>query len=671
MNFTALIQGFCSYLESLNQISNKEYNTQNGKASVFMYSSEFKNYLENELNSNVKIESMSVNDILKMDIVNGKLIEEENDNEIPAGEKHQDGQLPQEEPVAGEQQESQTPQEEPVAGEQTPENEFSNDNASVTDIINNFLENKEVKNVIDYDKDGNISQEEMNTFINKVNSYDNDSENISVDDLMAAAQAIQEGTFGTDTTQKPSEKTSEDTSEKTTDDTTKKPEETVQKPDHTTSEDTSSDDSSGKSHNSSSSGGNDYSNDTNNSNTEQKNLENMTKEELNSELTRTQSDLATKQNELSAILDGTAPEIKALEEKETEAYNSYKYEVAKVDEDMAKQLDEYKQAVDKKEQEISQKEQEINNQETIVSDCENTYNNAVSNRENLESILSSLNEAAKDATEEQSADIQAKISQVTAELSAAKEAEQTAKEKWDAEKEKLEALNKEKEELQTGENGLDALNKQLSDYEAEIATKYPEIADLQKAWDDAKTELNTQKETSTVKAKEAVCEAQKEVNKVKDAIQNYDNKEKEKEHSVDPKNLYDATLGEQLAQIANNTDGTVGYCLRGVAKSVKKWLGERTELSNLGSAYMAAEALRNDPVLSQHFKEVEVDRSELTSLPPGAIVVWDRGAPNASAAGKKHGHISIALGNGKESSDHIQNQMTNRQSQFWVFYPVA
>ena len=55
-------------------------------------------------------------------------------------------------------------------------------------------------------------------------------------------------------------------------------------------------------------------------------------------------------------------------------------------------------------------------------------------------------------------------------------------------------------------------------------------------------------------------------------------------------------------------------------------------------AYMAASQL------------VEVPASGLSSLPAGAIVVWGKG-------NTKSGHISIALGDGQESSDFVGEQM--------------
>jgi hypothetical protein len=47
----------------------------------------------------------------------------------------------------------------------------------------------------------------------------------------------------------------------------------------------------------------------------------------------------------------------------------------------------------------------------------------------------------------------------------------------------------------------------------------------------------------------------------------------------------------------------------------------------------------------------EIPAGDLTSLPAGALVVWGKGT-------SKSGHISIALGDGRESSDFVGRQMT-------------
>ncbi len=102
--------------------------------------------------------------------------------------------------------------------------------------------------------------------------------------------------------------------------------------------------------------------------------------------------------------------------------------------------------------------------------------------------------------------------------------------------------------------------------------------------------------------------------------------------------------------------GTTGMCLAGV--------NDALEAAGLGvarkpSAYMAADVLAGD----SRFKEVKVGQGQLASLPPGCIIVWDRGA------GHEHGHIAITQPGGKETSDHEQNLITNYGTGFRVFVP--
>jgi hypothetical protein len=80
-----------------------------------------------------------------------------------------------------------------------------------------------------------------------------------------------------------------------------------------------------------------------------------------------------------------------------------------------------------------------------------------------------------------------------------------------------------------------------------------------------------------------------------------------------------------------------------------------------GSAYQAADQLAR----SDRFREVSVSPDQLRSLPPGAVVVWGR------TDRSPHGHISVALGNGQEASDHIQTQMTSLRGaqNYRVFVP--
>lgn len=148
--------------------------------------------------------------------------------------------------------------------------------------------------------------------------------------------------------------------------------------------------------------------------------------------------------------------------------------------------------------------------------------------------------------------------------------------------------------------------------------------------------------------------------------------------SLEPKETpsYSSVSGNKIAKAAENVAGTTGYCLRGVKKSLKTAVGYT--MDGLDEAWKAADALRGKSVqvtsggktytykyskLASMFTEVQVPRDQLSSLPKGSIVVWDK------SAGHKYGHIAIAMGNGMESSDHIQKQTNRAGVGYTVFLP--
>ena len=645
MNITAYIQGFNAYLELEGKNENKQYATAGSTASIFMYSEEFKEYMNNEIGVNV--DSMSITDLLNMEVVNGKLVDPNaEDTSVFSSQE-------------GEEQDAQAPEE----GQAPTEGD-----AKMFDFINLFMEDETFQKSIDTDGNGELNKDEVNFFLNGIKGLDNDAENISMDDIFSAAKSIQDGTFDLEALNAAQENPAEETpaEEAPAEET---PAENTPAVDNTPA----AQETPASSSPSSGTANGDYTPSVDNTDgTQEKTLDNMTKDELKTELSSATSEVNSKQSKLEGILNGSDSGLQELKGKVDNAYTAYQDELKKVDENMATQVDNLKGRIDAKQAEIDKKDIAITKQEMTVSDCENSYNNAISSRENLESVRSQLKSTdTSNMDEDKKASLQSQISELDTKIAEAKQAETDAKTKWDEEKENLQTLKDEKTELKSGDEGLDKLNDEMSALETQINDKYPSVMTTLNAYKDAKQSYDAAKETAVSSAKTDLQTAKDYENKVKSAYNNAENKEIAAKYNPDPKDLYNAEMGNAIAQLACNTDGTVGYCLRGVAKTLKKYFGSKTELSHLGSAYMAANALRTDPELSKHFKEVQVDRSELANLPAGAIVVWDKGAPNASAAGKKHGHISIALGNGKESSDHIQKQMTNRQSQFWVFYPVG
>jgi hypothetical protein len=123
-------------------------------------------------------------------------------------------------------------------------------------------------------------------------------------------------------------------------------------------------------------------------------------------------------------------------------------------------------------------------------------------------------------------------------------------------------------------------------------------------------------------------------------------------------NEYNSIKGNKIADEAYyeaSRRGTYGYCYNAVADAVERITGRFLWGSH---AYQAADQF----AASSHFYEVY--SYNIRSLPAGAIVVWGKGS-------SKSGHISVALGNGQEASDHITTQMTYHYggAPSRVFYP--
>lgn len=109
---------------------------------------------------------------------------------------------------------------------------------------------------------------------------------------------------------------------------------------------------------------------------------------------------------------------------------------------------------------------------------------------------------------------------------------------------------------------------------------------------------------------------------------------------------YDPVLGKALAAASMRETGgrtrSQSDCYKYVANAVDSVMGRF--LTGM-HAYMAASQLA-----SRKNMFTEISAGNLSSLPAGAIVVWGKG-------NTRSGHISIAQGNGKETSDFIGNQM--------------
>jgi hypothetical protein len=114
--------------------------------------------------------------------------------------------------------------------------------------------------------------------------------------------------------------------------------------------------------------------------------------------------------------------------------------------------------------------------------------------------------------------------------------------------------------------------------------------------------------------------------------------------------------GAEMAKFAEkNAHGPGDMCYHWVKEALAK---EGIHVTGV-AAYEAADQLAR----SKRFKEIKVNPKDLAKLPAGAVVVWNKGN------GHQYGHISIALGNGKEASDVLRTQITNYGTTCRVFLP--
>ncbi len=121
---------------------------------------------------------------------------------------------------------------------------------------------------------------------------------------------------------------------------------------------------------------------------------------------------------------------------------------------------------------------------------------------------------------------------------------------------------------------------------------------------------------------------------------------------------YNLYFGNQLADAGRRQASyrnSYGYCYAAVADAIESLTGPFLWGSH---AYQAADQLSTSRFFYEKFEY------DLRNLPAGVIVVWGKG-------NSRSGHISIALGNGQEASDHISQQMTYHYggASPRVFYP--
>lgn len=122
---------------------------------------------------------------------------------------------------------------------------------------------------------------------------------------------------------------------------------------------------------------------------------------------------------------------------------------------------------------------------------------------------------------------------------------------------------------------------------------------------------------------------------------------------------YDANKGEKLAYTASkNAVGFTKHCATYVKNAIQNsGLGAY----EYGDAYECANILERN----KNFKEISTNGLDLSTLPAGCVLVYDKGVAGYSS---KYGHTEITLGNGQAVSDGVTNNIRQGAR---VFVPVS
>ena len=632
MNFESIKSKFIEQLLQDLKSDPKKQDLTAEDISIFDYSDEFKEFVADEYDIDESELSSDITEILSMELdelgqlVNPEINQKENSEE---------------------------------------NSEENKSNNIITEFLNALFSDDKMKKQIDADGDGKISEEEKENFLKTVGSMDGDKKNISMDDLL-----------------KTMEKTEKDKVEIEKSKETPK-QESVQ----------NSGGSSG------SFGGSPTSSTPKTPQTQQEeskipDFSKMTKEEIETELGNAEANLTEGKDLASSLLNGTEENYAKMKEQSDEAYKNYQDELKVLDEDMAEELDTHVKNVEEKEKARDEKLQAVLDQSIVLSEAETTYTECQETTKSveetlssLESSLSSLQGSLSGAEDEEKAGIEAQIAAVEAqiastkaELEAAKAAEEQAKQTVEEAQEKLKNLD---EEATKATEDVQKAQEEKIAFEQQIAEKYPEIQELQSKYNECKNNCEQYKALALSEITKVISDNQDIKNAAKIELNKRENAEKaqniKNELNLDPTGEYNEEVGQDIADAANSVAkamNSTGMCWAGVHNSLMKAFGLNFSIpGGYGSAYQALELFRGEvdeyKEVAKHFKEVDPSEVDLSNLKPGTVVIWDKGGNSSvSAAGKEHGHISISLGPGTESSDHTQQQITDRGVDYWVFIPV-
>lgn len=387
--------------------------------------------------------------------------------------------------------------------------ELQDGDANFTNLLNDFLQNDDVKNIVDVDGSGTLGIDEINDFLAAVEALDQNSEDISMNDMFSAIQSIENGTFADFFTEETDEVASENlladavNPNKNTDGTRK----TGGKRNGGSSDDVDN-----------SSSNEDYST--------------MPFEKLEP-LKSTQEGVvkaaqekldAAYAGETDAIIDAQADyDDKKLAYEEALANDeSVSAELKTQQEDNQTNIQNQKNTINDVKSNIDSKDNEIASKKSAISTGESTITG-------LKNAISKLESQTSEDSEIQD--------EITSQLNSAKDKLEAAEAKLETDKADLIQLEADKADLETKlqeeEANLTALEEERATIEASILLNCGEATkEALEAFKTAESNLDSVKATEIANAKSELASAQSKLDEINAAYNDKNVKHVEKEHAV-------------------------------------------------------------------------------------------------------------------------------------------
>jgi len=395
----------------------------------------------------------------------------------------------------------------------------------ILDVLNEFIQSEETKNTLDFDANGELSEEEMEEFLTTIQSLDNNEENVSIYDVFSAMDYISQGIYGTDEMLSVNEEILSDET----------PDEEINEPSNTNNSKNYSKNSSSNYNNSTSDNSGSYE------------LQKEKKESIKELETRKNNEiipaLEKAQKDVQDVHSGNNQAIKSAQEDCQTKKEAYE-EALKNDKNISNDLKEKQKLnqnnIDNKKASINEFNTSIYSKETQISQQESLITSDKSDIAAINKSIAELNsQIPKD--EEHKAAINSKLQEANKRLKEAEdklEQDNLALENYKNEKIALE------KELAIEEKALAKLEQERQTIEQEIQANCGETTKI--AMDEfkaAEANIETVKSAELEKAKNIETQAQNALNEINKQIDTLKAQEIEKEFALyslkNPEQLYE------------------------------------------------------------------------------------------------------------------------------------